>query len=52
MLTSEFQLIDNEGNVIAKKQVLGHLQGNTRKKAYIPKRQLILLSAPTVKGTF
>ncbi len=28
MLTSEFQLIDNEGNVRAKKQVLGHLQGN------------------------
>ena len=25
---------------------------NTRRKAYIPKRQLILLSAPTVKGTF
>ncbi len=28
MWTAEFQLIDNEGNVRAKKQAVGHLQGN------------------------
>ena len=28
MWTSEFQLIDNKGTVRAKKQVLGHIQGD------------------------
>ncbi len=28
MWTCEFQLIDNDGNIRAKKQQVGHLQGN------------------------